>query len=114
MAEASGGVGILLWMLPDNLKQMYYIYILTNASNQVLYTGVTHDLGRRLFEHQNKLADGFTKKYNLNKLVFYDDCEKREAAIAREKELKGLLKQKKMALISERNPAWNDLSGELG
>lgn len=88
---------------------MYYVYILTNKSNKVLYTGVTNDLKRRMYEHQNKLADGFTSKYNVNKLVYYDYTEDVESAITREKQIKGWKRQKKIDLIESVNPHWLDL-----
>jgi putative endonuclease len=71
-----------------NDKRQYYIYVMTNKSNKVIYIGVTNDLGRRIFEHKNKLVEGFTKKYNLMKLVYYEVTEDVESAIKREKQLK--------------------------
>jgi len=90
-----------------------YTYILTNAHNKVLYTGVTSDLIKRVYEHKNKLADGFTKKYNVDKLVHYDVFEDIMSAIEREKQIKGWLRGKKIALIESKNPEWKDLWGEL-
>ncbi|MGI5880048.1 MAG: GIY-YIG nuclease family protein [Syntrophomonadaceae bacterium] len=89
---------------------MYYIYILTNRSNKVLYTGVTNNLERRIYEHKNKLIPGFSEKYNLNKLVFYDSTTDVIAAIAREKQIKGWTREKKINLIENMNPQWRDLS----
>ncbi len=89
---------------------MYYIYILTTKNNAMLYIGVTNDLQRRLYEHKNKLADGFTKKYNLNKLVYYEEYSEVEEAIAREKQLKGWTRAKKEILINKENPDWIELS----
>ena len=89
---------------------MYYVYILTNTYNTVLYIGITNNLERRLYEHKNKLADGFTKKYNLHKLVYFDSTTDVRAAIEREKQLKGWTRAKKNALIEESNPNWVDLS----
>ena len=86
---------------------MYYIYILTNKNNKVLYTGVTNNLKRRLNEHKNKLVEGFTKKYNVNKLVYFEETKDVNEAIAREKEIKGWRRSKKVALIESVNPAWN-------
>lgn len=89
---------------------MYYVYILTNWSNKVLYTGITNNLERRLYEHKNKLVEGFTKKYNINKLVYFDSTNDVEAAIAREKQIKGWTRDKKNHLIESENSQWNDLS----
>ena len=83
---------------------------MTNKTNRVLYTGVTNDLKRRVYEHREKLVEGFTKKYNVGKLVFYEVCEDIEGAIPREKQIKGWLRIKKIALIESMNPGWRDLS----
>ena len=83
---------------------------MTNKTNRVLYTGVTNDLKRRVYEHREKLVEGFTKKYNVGKLVFYEVCEDIEGAILREKQIKGWLRIKKIALIESMNPGWRDLS----
>lgn len=91
------------------MKQ-YYVYILTNYSNNVLYTGVTNNLERRIYEHKNKLIDGFTKKYNLNKLVYFDEFSDINDAISAEKKVKGWLRIKKINLVKSRNPEWKDLS----
>ena len=92
---------------------MYYIYILTNKTNRDLYIGVTNNLPRRLYEHQNKLIDGFTKRYNLNKLVYFEEYSEIEMAIAREKQLKGWVRRKKNDLIESVNPSWNDLGADF-
>lgn len=89
---------------------MYYVYILTNWSNKVLYTGVTNNLERRMYEHKNKLIPGFTEKYNVNKLVYFDSTNDVKNAIAREKQIKGWTRQKKIHLIESMNPQWKDLS----
>ena len=89
---------------------MYYVYILANWNNKVIYTGVINNLTRRLYEHKNKLVDGFTKRYNVNKLVYFDFCESIESAILREKQIKGWTRQKKNMLIEQMNPDWRDLS----
>lgn len=86
-----------------------WVYILTNYTNHVLYTGVTNDLERRTFEHRFKLTDGFAEKYNAYKLVYAEETSSREAAIAREKQLKGWNRAKKIALIETLNPEWRDL-----
>lgn len=86
---------------------------MTNKNNTVLYTGVTNDLVRRVYEHRNKLVEGFTKKYNVDKLVFYEVCEDVNSAIAREKQIKGGYGAKKIKLIEDMNSRWNDLYNEL-
>jgi len=90
----------------------YYVYILANWDDSVLYIGVTNNLERRLYEHKNHLADGFTKKYNVDKLVYYEYTSDVYAALEREKQLKGWTRRKKMALVTKENPEWNDLSLE--
>ena len=81
-------------------SKQYYIYILTNKSNKVIYIGVTNDLERRMFEHRNKLVEGFTKRYNLMKLVYYEVTEDVESAISREKQLKNWHRDWKINLIN--------------
>ena len=93
------------------MQKQYYVYIMTNRSG-TLYIGVTNDLLRRIYEHKNKLVKGFTKKYNITKCVYYEETDSIEIAIAREKEIKGWLRKKKIALIESVNPYWNDLSEE--
>ena len=92
---------------------MYYTYILTNISNKVMYVGVTNDLKRRIYEHKNDLVDGFTKRYRIHKLVYYEAYKGVKDAIAREKALKGLLRIKKNELVETINPMWEDLSKRL-
>ncbi|CAD5983274.1 MULTISPECIES: GIY-YIG nuclease family protein [Planktothrix] len=87
----------------------YYVYIMTNKS-KTLYTGVTNDLTRRVYEHKHKLIPGFTQKYNITKLVYYEETSDVHAAIAREKQIKGWLREKKINLIESMNPNWVDLS----
>ena len=89
---------------------MYYIYILSNWCDSVLYIGVTNNLVRRLYEHRNGLADGFTKKFNVHKLVYYECTNDVRSAIQREKQLKGWTRAKKCNLIAKMNPGWSDLS----
>ena len=89
---------------------MYYVYILSNWCDSVLYIGVTGNLPRRLYEHRNGLADGFTKKFNVHKLVYYEHTNDVGSAIAREKQLKGWTRAKKCTLIAKMNPGWCDLS----
>ena len=89
---------------------MYYVYILTNKNNTVLYTGVTNNLVRRVYEHKNKLADNsFTNRYNVDKLVYFETTNYIESAIAREKQLKSGSRQRKIELIVAFNPSWEDL-----
>ncbi len=91
----------------------YYVYILTNIRDHRLYIGVTNNLKRRLYEHTNGLIDGFTKHYNIHKLVYYEYTTDPNAAIAREKQLKGWRREKKIALIEKMNPYWKDLGEDL-
>lgn len=88
----------------------YYVYILTNWNNRVIYVGVTNDLRRRLYEHKNEVADGFTKRYHIHKLVYFEETSDVHSAIAREKQIKGWTRAKKNALVETKNPEWNDLS----
>ncbi len=92
---------------------MYYVYILTNKSNKVMYIGMTNDLQRRLYEHKNELVNGFTKKYHVHKLVYYESYKYAKDAISREKKLKGLLRIRKNELVETMNSEWIDLSGKL-
>jgi len=86
---------------------------MTNKNNTVLYTGVTNDLKRRVYEHKEKLIDGFTKKYNVNKLVYFKFTSDINSAIQREKQIKAGSRQKKIDLINSINPEWKDLYNEL-
>lgn len=96
-----------------NYMRSYYVYILTNPSRSVLYTGVTNDLERRVWEHQRKAIEGFTKKYNCACLLYYEETDTPFAAIAREKEIKGWVRRRKEALIDTLNPSREDLSHSL-
>ena len=87
----------------------YSVYILTNHANTVLYIGVTSNLAGRVWQHRNELVDGFTKRYHLHKLVYFESTEDVYAAIAREKQLKAGSRKKKLDLITAMNPDWNDL-----
>ena len=89
---------------------MYFVYILSNKYNTVIYTGVTNNLERRLYEHKNKINRGFTSKYNIDKLVYFENTGDVESAIQREKQIKGMSRRKKNRLINSVNPQWNDLS----
>ena len=91
--------------------RQYYVYLMTNDS-RTLYTGVTNNLERRVFEHKNHLVEGFTTKYKITKLVYFEETDDVIAAIAREKQIKGWLRRKKVALIESVNPEWQDLSAE--
>ena len=93
------------------MSREYYVYIMTNKS-RTLYTGVTNDLMRRVYEHKNKLVEGFTSRYNIQYLVYYESTSSIYSAIEREKQIKGLLRAKKLALINSMNPEWKDLSEE--
>lgn len=90
-----------------------YVYLMTNKCNRVIYTGVTSDLQRRVYEHREKLVGGFTKKYNINKLVYYEVFDDIQSAIEREKKIKGGSRAKKLALIQSLNPPFSDLYDEL-
>jgi len=92
---------------------MYYIYILTNQSCSVLYTGVTNDLKRRVYEHRKGLVEGFTKRYNVHRLVYFEETSSRESAILREKQIKGGSRQKKINLVDAVDPDWRDLWDEI-
>ncbi len=93
--------------------KQYYVYFLTNKYNRVLYIGVTNNLRRRIFEHKNKLVEGFSKKYNLTKIVYYEVSRSVESAIRREKQLKNWHRDWKINLITRLNPKWEDLSKEI-
>jgi len=89
----------------------FHVYIMTNRPrSHVLYTGVTGNLSRRVFEHKNKLVPGFTSRYNLTRLVYYEEFVYPDAAISREKEIKGWRRSKKIHLIESMNPHWHDLA----
>ena len=92
------------------MNKTYFVYILANKYNTTIYTGVTNNLKRRLYEHRHKFVNGFAERYNLNKLVYYEDTTDVKSAIEREKQIKGWTREKKNALISSINPGWKDLS----
>ena len=87
----------------------YFVYIMTNENNKVLYIGVTNNLIRRVYEHKNKLIEGFTSKYNVNKLVYCEETSDIYQAISREKQLKGWTRQKKINLIKSINPEFKEI-----
>lgn len=94
-------------------KSAYHIYILTNQNHSVLYTGVTSDIVKRIWQHKQKKIKGFTKKYNVDKLVFLEEYDRIDLAIEREKQIKAGSRQKKMDLINGMNPDWKDLYEDL-
>ena len=94
-------------------KKQYFIYILSNKYNTVLYVGFTNDLVRRIYEHKNKLVESFTEKYNIDKLVYYEVFDDAYNAITREKQVKGFSRTKKLNLINSINKEWKDLYEEL-
>ncbi len=87
---------------------MYYVYILTNKTNAVMYIGITSDLPRRLYEHKSELTKGFTKKYHVHKLVYFEEYSEALDAITREKQLKRWVRAKKNRLVESKNPNWDD------
>ena len=91
------------------MVRQFYVYIMTNKGNTVLYTGVTNDLQRRAYEHREGLVGGFTKRYRVHKLVYYEIAENPYAAISREKQIKGGSRSDKRILIEDFNPSWQDL-----
>ena len=93
------------------LVKEYYVYIMSSYRG-TLYTGVTSDLARRAYQHRRKLIGGFTKKYNISKLVYYESTNDIRSAIDREKQIKGWLRGKKVALVESLNPQWKDLAEE--
>ena len=97
--------------MPEELS--YYVYLLTNWNNRVMYIGVTNNLQRRLFEHKNKLVKGVTEKYNVSKLVYFEQTADVISALSREKEIKKWRREKKNDLVARVNPGWNDLSNAL-
>ena len=89
---------------------VYYVYILTNTHHNVLYTGVTNDLERRCYEHKQRKIKGFTQKYNVDKLIYFERFDSIDSAIDREKQIKGFSREKKLALINKFNKDWIELS----
>ncbi|MEA2996816.1 MAG: putative endonuclease [Alphaproteobacteria bacterium] len=95
------------------MEKQYFVYILTNKRHTVLYTGVTSDLQKRVYQHRMKLVAGFTSRYNVDKLVFYEVADNPDAAISREKQIKGRSRAKKIGLINNMNSQWQDLYESL-
>ena len=98
-------------LMPE--ERSYYVYLLTNWNNRVMYVGVTNDLKRRVYEHQKKLVQGFTQRYNVHKLVYYEQTNDIVSALTREKEIKKWRREKKNNLVVSSNPEWRDLSAQL-
>jgi putative endonuclease len=96
------------------MNKTYFVYVVTNKVSGVLYIGVTNNLERRMWEHKNKKIKGFSSKYNLDKLVYFEDGGEAIGAIEREKQLKGYKREKKIKLIEEFNKEWKDLSTNQG
>ena len=94
-------------------EKSYYVYLLTNWNNQVMYVGVTNNLERRMYEHKEKIVKGFTEKYNVNKLVYYEETSDIVEALNREKEIKKWRRDKKNRLVENTNPLWHDLSEDF-
>ena len=99
--------------MPECQMKKYYVYIMSNERNTVLYIGVTNDLIRRVHEHKNKLVDSFTKKYNCDKLVWFSETEDILSAITQEKRMKKWKREYKENVINEMNPEWRDLYPDL-
>jgi putative endonuclease len=95
------------------MDKQYYIYIMTNAKHTALYTGVTNDLKRRVWEHKGKFVERFTKRYNIDMLIYYEVCEDVISAISRENQIKAGSRRKKIDLANSMNSEWRDLHGEL-
>ena len=94
-------------------RKQYCVYIMTNKRNTVLYTGVTSSLKKRVWQHKQKLVEGFTKRYNITKLVYYEVSDDVRSAITREKQIKGGSRRKKPDLVNSMNPDWRDLYEEI-
>jgi putative endonuclease len=107
---ARDDINLNKWYLLIRMAE-YYVYMMTNTTG-MLYTGVTNNLERRVYEHKTKLIQGFTSKYNMDKLVYFESTNDVEVAIRREKQIKGWLRKKKVQLINSMNPEWQDLSRE--
>lgn len=95
-------------------EHRYFVYLLTNWNNKVMYVGMTNDLLRRVHEHRTHVVKGFTAKYNVHKLVYFEETSDVHAALAREKEIKKWRREKKNALVIQANPEWRDLGEDIG
>jgi len=102
-----------LTRLKDQCHPVYYVYILTNKNNAVLYIGITGFLEGRMHSHRERLTEGFTKRYQVTKLIYYEDYPDPTSAIQREKQLKGWRRSKKVSLINRMNPRWIDLFEQM-
>ena len=91
------------------LERQYFVYIMTNKSKTAIYTGMTNDLYRRVYEHKQKLVEGYTNKHNINRLVYFEVGDNAESIIAREKQIKSWKRHKKIDLVNTLNPKWEDL-----
>lgn len=101
------------WSVAIESMKQFFVYILTNKYNNVLYTGVTSNLKRRVYQHKHKVHNGFTQRYNVDKLVYYEAIEESKVSIKREKTIKNLLRRKKIDLIKSINPNFKDLYEEI-
>jgi putative endonuclease len=99
--------------LEDQMQREYFVYILTNRGNRVLYTGMTNNLSRRMYEHKSLIGNSFTSRYKVTKLVYFETFDNPGDAIAREKQIKAGSRQKKLALVNEFNSSWDDLTNEF-
>lgn len=95
------------------MQKQFHVYIMTNKRNTVLYSGVTSDMKKRVYEHKQKIASGFTSRYNINKLVYFEVFEDSYSAISREKQIKGGSRIKKIKLVESTNKDWKDLYNDL-
>jgi putative endonuclease len=96
------------------MEKHYYVYILTTQNNTTMYIGVTNDLHRRILEHKDRMASKFTAKYNIDKLVYFEQTSDVLSALNREKEIKHWRRKKKNKLVSSQNPMWDDLTTDIG
>lgn len=105
-----GPTAVVAVAIQSMIIKTYYVYILANKRNGALYAGVTDNLQRRIYEHKNNLLKGFTQRYGIHNLVYYEETNDVNVAIEREKQIKSWSRNKKLALIEKNNPAWNDLA----
>ncbi len=95
------------------MEKQFYVYIMTNPKHSALYTGVTSNLQARVYQHKEKLVPGFTSRYNVHRLVYYEEWADAHSAIQREKQIKGGSRQDKINLVNKMNPGWADLYDQL-